>query len=61
MILAVGVIEPRALVANGAVEARPACTLALTFDHRLLDGAEAGRALTDLATSPVAAPGRAAA
>jgi pyruvate dehydrogenase E2 component (dihydrolipoamide acetyltransferase) len=47
-ILAVGIIEPRALVVNGAVEARPACTLALTFDHRLLDGAEAGRALRDL-------------
>ncbi len=47
-ILAVGVIEPRALVVNGAVEARPACTLALTFDHRLLDGAQAGRALRDL-------------
>jgi pyruvate dehydrogenase E2 component (dihydrolipoamide acetyltransferase) len=47
-ILAVGVIEPRALVVNGAVEARQACTLALTFDHRLLDGAEAGRALRDL-------------
>jgi pyruvate dehydrogenase E2 component (dihydrolipoamide acetyltransferase) len=47
-ILAVGLIEPRALVVNGAVEARPACTLALTFDHRLLDGAQAGRALRDL-------------
>jgi 2-oxoisovalerate dehydrogenase E2 component (dihydrolipoyl transacylase) len=47
-ILAVGLIEPRALVVDGAVEARPACTLALTFDHRLLDGAQAGRALRDL-------------
>lgn len=26
------------------VEARPACTMSLTFDHRLLDGATAGRA-----------------
>jgi pyruvate dehydrogenase E2 component (dihydrolipoamide acetyltransferase) len=47
-ILALGLIEPRALVVDGAVEARPACTLALTFDHRLLDGAQAGRALRDL-------------
>jgi pyruvate dehydrogenase E2 component (dihydrolipoamide acetyltransferase) len=47
-ILALGLIEPRALVVHGAVEARPACTLALTFDHRLMDGAQAGRALRDL-------------
>jgi pyruvate dehydrogenase E2 component (dihydrolipoamide acetyltransferase) len=43
-ILALGVIEPRALVVDGRVEARPACTMSLTFDHRLLDGATAGRA-----------------
>jgi pyruvate dehydrogenase E2 component (dihydrolipoamide acetyltransferase) len=47
-ILALGVIEPRALVVQGRVEARPAATLSLTFDHRVLDGAEAGRALKDL-------------
>jgi pyruvate dehydrogenase E2 component (dihydrolipoamide acetyltransferase) len=47
--VALGVIRPRALVApGGAVEARPACTISLTFDHRVLDGAAAGRALTDL-------------
>jgi 2-oxoisovalerate dehydrogenase E2 component (dihydrolipoyl transacylase) len=46
--IAMGVIAPRALVVNGTVEARPACTLSLTFDHRVLDGAAAGRALTDL-------------
>ncbi|MFM8944345.1 MAG: dihydrolipoamide acetyltransferase family protein [Actinomycetota bacterium] len=46
--IALGVIEPRALVMDGRVEARPACTLSLTFDHRVLDGADAGRALTDL-------------
>jgi len=47
--IALGVIEPRALVIGaGAVEARPACTISLTFDHRALDGAAAGRALTDL-------------
>jgi pyruvate dehydrogenase E2 component (dihydrolipoamide acetyltransferase) len=47
-IVALGLIEPRALVVHGTVEARPACTLALTFDHRLMDGAQAGRALRDL-------------
>jgi 2-oxoisovalerate dehydrogenase E2 component (dihydrolipoyl transacylase) len=54
-ILAIGVIEPRALVVDGEVEARPAVTLSLTFDHRVLDGAEAGRALKalgDLLESP---------
>lgn len=46
--LALGVIEPRALVMDGIVAARPACTLSLTFDHRLLDGAAAGRAFGEL-------------
>jgi len=43
--IALGAIEPRALVVEGVVEARPACTLSLTFDHRVLDGATVGRAL----------------
>jgi pyruvate/2-oxoglutarate dehydrogenase complex dihydrolipoamide acyltransferase (E2) component len=46
--LAFGVIEPRALVHGGTVVARPAATISCTFDHRVLDGAAAGRALTDL-------------
>jgi pyruvate dehydrogenase E2 component (dihydrolipoamide acetyltransferase) len=46
--IALGAIVPRALVVDGRVEARPACTLSLTFDHRVLDGATAGRALTAL-------------
>jgi len=46
--VAIGVIAPRPLVVGGGVVARPACTLSLTFDHRVLDGATAGRALTDL-------------
>jgi pyruvate/2-oxoglutarate dehydrogenase complex dihydrolipoamide acyltransferase (E2) component len=33
---------------DGEVVARPTATLSLTFDHRVLDGAAAGRALTDL-------------
>jgi pyruvate dehydrogenase E2 component (dihydrolipoamide acetyltransferase) len=43
--IALGVIRPRALVVDGRVEARPACTLSLTFDHRVLDGATVGRGL----------------
>ena len=46
--VAIGVISARALVVGGEVVARPACTLSMTFDHRVLDGAAAGRALTDL-------------
>jgi pyruvate/2-oxoglutarate dehydrogenase complex dihydrolipoamide acyltransferase (E2) component len=46
--LAFGVIEPRAMVRGGAVVARPAATISCTFDHRVLDGAAAGRALADL-------------
>jgi pyruvate dehydrogenase E2 component (dihydrolipoamide acetyltransferase) len=46
--LAFGVIAQRALVVDGSVIARPAATISLTFDHRVLDGASAGRALTDL-------------
>jgi pyruvate dehydrogenase E2 component (dihydrolipoyllysine-residue acetyltransferase) len=47
-ILGLGAIAPRALVVDGQVVARPACTLSLTFDHRLLDGATAGRAFGNL-------------
>jgi pyruvate dehydrogenase E2 component (dihydrolipoamide acetyltransferase) len=43
--IALGVIEPRALVIDGGIEARLACTLSLTFDHRVLDGATVGRGL----------------
>ncbi len=46
--IALGVIQPRALVVDGAVVPRLGATLSLTFDHRVLDGATAGRALTDL-------------
>jgi 2-oxoisovalerate dehydrogenase E2 component (dihydrolipoyl transacylase) len=47
-ILALGVVEPRALVVDGEIQARPAVTLSLSFDHRVLDGAEAGRAMKAL-------------
>jgi 2-oxoisovalerate dehydrogenase E2 component (dihydrolipoyl transacylase) len=46
--IALGVIAPRPIVVDGDVVARPACTLSVTFDHRVLDGATVGRAVTDL-------------
>ncbi|MEA2557165.1 MAG: hypothetical protein QOG88_703 [Actinomycetota bacterium] len=48
VILGLGVIAPRAIVVDDAVQARPACTLSMTFDHRVMDGAGAGAVLTDL-------------
>jgi 2-oxoisovalerate dehydrogenase E2 component (dihydrolipoyl transacylase) len=47
-VIALGVIASHALVIGDEVVARPACTLSLSFDHRLMDGSTAGRALTDL-------------
>ena len=46
--IALGVIRPRALVVDGRLEPRPACTISCTFDHRVLDGATMGRALGSL-------------
>jgi pyruvate dehydrogenase E2 component (dihydrolipoamide acetyltransferase) len=40
-ILGVGVIEKRAVVRNDAIAIRPMVYLALSFDHRLIDGAMA--------------------
>lgn len=48
-ILALGAIRERPWVVDGTIEPRPVATLALSFDHRIIDGAEAGRAMTDLA------------
>jgi 2-oxoisovalerate dehydrogenase E2 component (dihydrolipoyl transacylase) len=47
-ILGVGRIGPRPMVVEGRVEPRIAVTLALTFDHRIMDGADADRAMTAL-------------
>ncbi|MGH2811402.1 MAG: dihydrolipoamide acetyltransferase family protein [Actinomycetota bacterium] len=47
-ILALGVIEDRAVAVAGAVAVRPTVVMSLSFDHRVMDGAEAGRALLDL-------------
>jgi pyruvate dehydrogenase E2 component (dihydrolipoamide acetyltransferase) len=44
-ILAVGAISDRPWVVDGALAVRKVVTLSLAFDHRLLDGEQAGRAL----------------
>lgn len=44
-ILAVGRLQEQPVVCNGAIEIRPMMQLALSFDHRLIDGALAGRFL----------------
>jgi pyruvate dehydrogenase E2 component (dihydrolipoamide acetyltransferase) len=47
-ILGVGAVKPRPHVVDGEVVARPTGNLTLAFDHRVCDGAEAGRFLTQL-------------
>ena len=51
-ILGVGAIEKRAVVVatpdGDAIAVHPTCHLSLGYDHRLIDGAEAGRFLADL-------------
>jgi pyruvate dehydrogenase E2 component (dihydrolipoamide acetyltransferase) len=47
-ILALGRVQERAVAVNGAIAARPSVTLSLSFDHRVLDGADADKAMTDL-------------
>ncbi len=42
-ILGVGAIEKRPVVRDDAIAIRTMCYLALTFDHRIVDGAEADR------------------
>jgi 2-oxoglutarate dehydrogenase E2 component (dihydrolipoamide succinyltransferase) len=44
-ILGVGTIEKRAVVMDDAIAIRPMCNLSLGYDHRLIDGADAGRFL----------------
>jgi hypothetical protein len=45
-ILGVGTIEKRPVVIDDAIAIRPVCHLTLGYDHRLIDGAEAGRFLS---------------
>ena len=40
-ILGMHKIQERPIVVNGQVEARPMMYLALTYDHRIIDGSEA--------------------
>jgi pyruvate dehydrogenase E2 component (dihydrolipoamide acetyltransferase) len=47
-ILGLGAIREQPVAVDGRVEARPTVTLALSFDHRVLDGADADRAMQDL-------------
>jgi 2-oxoglutarate dehydrogenase E2 component (dihydrolipoamide succinyltransferase) len=52
-ILGVGAIEKRAVVVQtedggDALAIHPTCHISLGYDHRLIDGADAGRFLTDL-------------
>jgi pyruvate dehydrogenase E2 component (dihydrolipoyllysine-residue acetyltransferase) len=47
-ILGVGAIEKRAVVIDDAIAIRPMCHLTLGYDHRLIDGADAGRFLSFL-------------
>jgi pyruvate dehydrogenase E2 component (dihydrolipoyllysine-residue acetyltransferase) len=45
-ILGIGGIEKRAVVIDDAIAIRPVCHITLGYDHRLIDGAEAGRFLS---------------
>jgi pyruvate dehydrogenase E2 component (dihydrolipoamide acetyltransferase) len=44
-ILGVGSIEKRAVVLDDAIAIKPVCHITLGYDHRLIDGADAGRFL----------------
>jgi pyruvate dehydrogenase E2 component (dihydrolipoamide acetyltransferase) len=48
-ILALGRVLPRAWVVDGRVEVRDIVTLALSFDHRVVDGAMGSRVLREVA------------
>jgi pyruvate/2-oxoglutarate dehydrogenase complex dihydrolipoamide acyltransferase (E2) component len=45
-ILGVGSIDKRAVVIDDAIAIRPVCHMTLGHDHRLVDGADAGRFLS---------------
>lgn len=44
----VGAVEQRAVVKDGNIVIRPMMTLALNFDHRVIDGAPAARFMADV-------------
>jgi pyruvate dehydrogenase E2 component (dihydrolipoamide acetyltransferase) len=47
-ILGVGSIDKRAVVVDDAIAIRPTCHITLGYDHRIIDGADAGRLLSFL-------------
>ncbi len=47
-ILAAGAIVDRPAVVDGRIEVRPMMNLALTYDHRIIDGAEAAKFMASL-------------
>src|SRR4030095_6529292 len=47
-ILGVGAVEKRVVVVDDMIAVRPMCVLTLGYDHRLIDGADAGRFLQAL-------------
>ncbi|HEY6358246.1 MAG TPA: dihydrolipoamide acetyltransferase family protein [Vicinamibacterales bacterium] len=47
-ILGVGSVDKRVVVVNDMITIRPMCCLTLGYDHRLIDGADAGRFLQAL-------------
>jgi pyruvate dehydrogenase E2 component (dihydrolipoamide acetyltransferase) len=49
-ILAVGAIKPTPWVVDGELAVRTVCQLALSFDHRLVDGEQGSRFLADVGT-----------
>jgi pyruvate dehydrogenase E2 component (dihydrolipoamide acetyltransferase) len=49
-ILAVGRVSDRVVAVNGAPAVRPVVSLTLTVDHRVADGSDAARYLSDVAT-----------
>lgn len=43
IVIAVGAVVQKAWVVDGAVVPRPICTVCATFDHRIMDGFQAGK------------------
>ncbi len=59
LILALGVIRPQPWVFEGEIAIRQVTTVAVSFDHRMMDGAEGSKVLQDLAhmlSDPAAFP-----
>jgi pyruvate dehydrogenase E2 component (dihydrolipoamide acetyltransferase) len=57
MLLLVPEVKDRPVVVDGEIVARPILRLCASFDHRIIDGAQAGK-LAKVITELVAHPGR---